>query len=124
MANAYQPMLARQLGIGCVVQLKITLSREAEVTLIRVDGWLAGAGVAEFARVMESAPKPVRLLLHDLRGADTLGLALLRGLADLGTPLEGLSPYLKLVLADGGARASSPATAGVRPGTPVRSKHT
>ena len=91
---------------------------------MKVDGWLEGAGVAEFARVLESAPKPVRLLLHDLRGADAVGLALLRGLADLGTPLEGLSTYLKLVLAEGGARAPRRSNAVTRPETPVRSKHT
>lgn len=91
---------------------------------MRVDGWLGGSGVAELARVLESAPKPVRLLLHDLRGADAVGLALLRGLAELGTPLEGLSTYLKLVLAEGGVRAPRPSTAVTRPETPSRSKTT
>ena len=91
---------------------------------VKVDGWLEGAGVAELARVLESAPKPVRLLLHDLRGADALGISLLRGLADLGTPLEGLSPYLKLVMADGGVRTPRPSGPVVGSETPVRSKHT
>ena len=106
------------------VQLRITVTQEAPGTLLKVDGWLQGAGVAEFARVLESAPKPVRLMLHDLRGADALGLSLLRGLDDLGTPLEGLSPYLKLVLTYGGPRAPRPSTVGTRPETPVRSRNT
>lgn len=96
----------------------------ATCKLVKIDGWLEGAGVAELARVLESAPGPLHLLLHDLRGADTLGLSLLRGLADLGTPLEGLSEYLKLVLSDGGARAPRPAASLVGPETPVRSKNT
>jgi len=105
------------------VQFRVTVTQAVPATLVRVDGWLGGTGVAEFAHVLESAPKPVRLLFHDLRGADALGLALLRGLADQGTPLEGLSTYLKLVLADGGARAPRPSTAVTRPETPVRSKN-
>lgn len=92
--------------------------------LVKVDGWLEGAGVAELARVLDSAAKPVRLLLHDLRGADALGISLLRGMADLGTPLEGLSEYFKLVLAEGGTRGPRSSSTVTRPKTPVRSKNT
>ena len=106
------------------MQLRVTVTQGTPGTLMKVDGWLEGAGVAELAHALASAPKPVRLQLHDLRGADALGLSLLRGLADRGTPLEGLSTYLKLVLADGGARAPRPATSVVHPETPVRSKNT
>jgi hypothetical protein len=112
------------LIVKSAVQLRITVAQEARGSLTRVDGWLFGPGVSERARALESAPKLVRLQLHDLRGADAVGLALLRGLADLGTPLEGLSPYLKLVLTDGGARAPRPSTTVTRPETTVRSKTT
>jgi hypothetical protein len=106
------------------MSLIIGVTEESAGARVRVDGWLEGAGVAEFARVLESAPKPVRLMLHELRGADALGISLLRGMADLGTPLEGLSTYLKLVLADGGARAPRPSAAVTCPETPVGSKNT
>ena len=106
------------------MQLRVTVTAVAQGTLVKVDGWLDGAGVAELARVLEAAPQPVRLLLHDLRGADALGLSLLRGLAELGTPLEGLSTYLTLVMTDGGARPPRASSPVVRSETPVRSKHT
>jgi len=105
------------------VQLRVTVTQETPGTLMKVDGWLEGAGVAELAHALASAPKPVRLQLHDLRGADALGLSLLRELAGRGTPLAGLSTYLKLLLADG-ARAPRPSTSVVHSETPVRSKNT
>jgi len=82
------------------VQVMITVMERATSTLVRVDGWLAGEGVAEFVRVVESAAKPVRLSLHELRGADAGGLSVLRRLADRGTTLEGLSTYVRLMLAN------------------------
>jgi hypothetical protein len=91
---------------------------------VKVDGRLEGAGVAELARVLETAQRPVRLLLHDLRGADALGMSLLKGLAEGGTPLDGLSTYLKLVMADGGVHAPHPSGPVVRSETPVRSRKT
>jgi hypothetical protein len=78
----------------------ITVAEETAATLVRVDGWLTGEGVAEFVRVLGSVPAPVRLLLHDLRGSDAAGLSVLGRLAGEGTTLEGLSPYLQLMLAD------------------------
>jgi hypothetical protein len=106
------------------MSLIIGVTEESAGARVKVDGWLEGAGVAELARVLEAAPQPVSLQLHDLRGADALGLSLLRGLAQVGTPLEGLSTYLKLVMADGGARTPRPSDPVVRSETPVRSKNT
>lgn len=105
------------------MSLIIGVTEDSTGVHVKVDGWLEGAGVAELARVLGALPKPLCLVLHDLRGADALGLSLLRGLADLGTPLEGLSTYLKLVLADSGTRAPRPSAAPNRPETPQRSKH-
>lgn len=82
------------------VQVMITVTEGPSSTLVRVDGWLAGEGVAEFVRVLESAAAPVRLSLRDLRGADASGLSVLRRLADRGATLEGLSTYVRLMLAD------------------------
>jgi hypothetical protein len=78
----------------------ITVTEEPTSTHIKVDGWLAGEGVAEFVRVLESTTPPVRLSLHDLRGSDAAGLSALRRLAGRGTALEGLSPYIRLMLAN------------------------
>ena len=98
----------------------ITVTKGPSETLVRVDGWLGGDGVAELERALAAAAAPVRLLVHDLRGADDAGLSMLRRLADQGTALDGLSPYLRLMLA--GAGAPSPSTLTVtRSETPLRS---
>ena len=102
----------------------ITVTDEPAGTLIRVDGWLAGDGVAELERVLAGASAPARLLVRELRGADAAGLSVLRRLADRGIPLEGLSTYIRLMLASqagSGPRATYPS---VRPETPVRSHET
>jgi hypothetical protein len=90
---------------------------------LKVDGWLEGAGVDELDRVVQSASEPVRLLLHDLRGADARGVALLRALRAGGAALEGLSAYLTLVLADPPDAAASGPTPVVGSETPVRRRH-
>lgn len=102
----------------------ITATEEPRGTLVRVDGWLGGEGVAEFMRVMESARRPVKLLLSDLRGADAAGLSLLRRLADQGLDLDGVSPYVRLMLA--GSAGSEPSSLPFvdRSETPVRREDT
>lgn len=102
------------------MQLRITVTEGPGGAQIRVDGWLAGGGVAELVRVLESATSPARLLVHHLRGADDAGLSVLRRLADQGTPLDGLSPYIQLTLASA-AGAGPIDSHPVRSKTPVRS---
>jgi hypothetical protein len=106
------------------VQVMITVTEEPTGTLVRVDGWLAGDGVAEFVRVLESAGPPVRLSLPDLRGADAAGLSVLRQLADQGTPLEGLSTYVRLMLANPAGSEPVSASPLARSETSVRSTKT
>jgi hypothetical protein len=98
----------------------ITVTDGPAGTLIRVDGWLAGDGVAELERVLEAAPAPARLLVRDLRGADAAGLSVLRRLADGGTPLEGLSTYIQLRLAGAAIPGPLDAHSLAHPETPVR----
>ena len=102
----------------------ITVMDEPAGTLIRVDGWLAGDGVAELERVLEAAPAPARLLVRDLRGADAAGLSVLRRLAAGGMPLEGLSTYIQLRLAGAASLGPLDPHPSVRPETPVRSHET
>jgi hypothetical protein len=83
-----------------LVQVRITLSQEARGLVIRVDGWLADAGVAELQRILMSTSGALLLQLRDLRGADAGGVALLRDVARTGAPLEGLSPYLQILVSD------------------------
>lgn len=82
------------------MQVKITLFQETRGLVIRVDGWLANAGVMELQRILTSTSGPLVLQLRDLRGADAGGVALLREIAGTGTPLEGLSPYLQILVSE------------------------
>jgi hypothetical protein len=102
------------------VQLIITVVEEAAGTLVRVDGWLAGEGVPELVRVLDSAAGQTRLLLHDLRGADAAGISVLRQLEDRGVPLDGLSTYIRLMLASPAGFGHVPVSRFARPETPVR----
>jgi hypothetical protein len=88
------------------VQVRITVIADPPGRLVQVDGWLAGAGVAELVRVLDAAGTPARLSLRDLRGADPAGVAVLRRLAEQGASLEGLPMYLQLVLADTNGRGT------------------
>jgi hypothetical protein len=102
----------------------ITVTEEPAGTLVTVDGWLEGAGVAEFVRVLDSAAPPVRLSLHELRGADAAGQAVLRRLAVQGTALGGLSTYVRLMLASPGSTEPVSASPLTRSETSVRSTET
>lgn len=85
------------------MQLRITVSGDPDGVAVRVDGWLADAGVDELKRVLAATSGRVHLQLSDLRGADAGGVALLRELAGTGTTLAGLSPYLQLLLSESGS---------------------
>jgi hypothetical protein len=102
----------------------ITVTDEPAGTLVRVDGRLAGDGVPELVRVLNSAAPPVRLLARDLRGADGSGVSVLRRLVDEGTPVEELSPYMRLLLAAPAGLDSPISPSLTRPETRVRSNRT
>jgi hypothetical protein len=89
-----------------------------------VDGWLAGEAVSELVRVFSAAAGPVRLLAHDLRGADADGVSALRRLTDDGIPIEGLSTYMQLLLAVHANLESVASPSPSRPETRVRSSRT
>ena len=85
------------------MQVRITVIENPPGSLIRVDGWLAGDGVAELLRVIDSSAAPASLLLRDLRGADAAGIAALRAMEDRGLALRDPSPYIRLMLAEAGS---------------------
>jgi hypothetical protein len=81
------------------MQVRITVVEGASRRMIRVDGWLSNGAVRELRAVLASTPGPFGLVLKDLCGADPEGLALLDRVARSGVALDGLSPYLQLLLA-------------------------
>ena len=101
------------------MQVRITVTDSPAGTLVKVDGWLESEGAAELARVLQSAGPPVRLLAHDLRGVDSAGLSVLRRLAGAGAPIEGLSPYIGLLLASAAPAGPVSSPSPTRSGTLV-----
>jgi len=81
--------------------LRISDERLGEATVVHVAGRLAGEGVDELGRLCAALPHPLRIDLTELLHADELGLSLLRALRDSGAELEGVSPFLHLMLEEG-----------------------
>jgi len=106
------------------VQLRITVSAGPDVALVRIDGWLGGDGVAALEQTLASVRGPMRLLVHDLRGADAAGVSLLHRLDREGAALDGLSPYLRLTIARSPNPLTAPALSVTHAETPVRSDNT
>ena len=78
--------------------LYIACELDAGVRVVRLEGWLAGDGVAELERIVSGGTGPLRIDLSELRSADAAGLAALRALHAAGALLVGASPYIKLLL--------------------------
>ncbi len=73
--------------------------------VVEPHGWLSEDVVAEFERLCASIQAPLTLDLSQLVGADTAGLRALRCRIAAGARLEGLSPYISLLLAGEDRRA-------------------
>jgi hypothetical protein len=109
--------------------LRVTVLETADLTVIRVDGRLAGEGVAELEEACRLAKRPTVLDLANLMAADDAGVLLLRGLVREGLHLLGASPYAALLLnapppsgGSGGpvARSRRRGPGGGKTGTPKR----
>ena len=104
------------------MQVRITVIEDPPGSLIRVDGWLAGDGVAELLRVVDSSAAPASLLLRDLRGADATGIAALRAMEDRGLALRDPSPYIRLMLAEAGSHEAPESLRRRHSETPVKTR--
>ena len=81
--------------------LRISEERLGETTVVHVAGRLGGAGVEELGRVCIASPRPLRIELSGLLQADEIGLSLIRALRESGAELEGVSPFIRLLLEAG-----------------------
>ncbi len=90
--------------------LRVTVTEAEDLTVLRVDGRLAGDGVSELDRACRAARRPVALDLANLTQADESGVALLRRLSGAGIHILGVSPYIALRL-----NAPTPETPASRP---------
>lgn len=89
--------------------LRLTVTAREDLTVIRVDGRLAGDGVLQLEQACQAARRPVVLDLTHLATADDTGVVTLRRLAGDGAHLLGLTPYITLLLGAGGAGPEPPA---------------
>jgi anti-anti-sigma regulatory factor len=80
------------------MDLRLSVDREDEATVVHVDGRLAVQGVRDLEDTVGSAAAPVVLDLSNLLSADDAGVAEIRLLIERGIRLRGVSPYMALLL--------------------------
>jgi hypothetical protein len=80
------------------MDLRLSVSREDDATVVHVDGRLAASGVRDLDRAVQAESGPVILDVTNLLSADDAGVAALRVLIRRGVPLRGASPYVALLL--------------------------
>lgn len=89
--------------------LRLTVTAREDLTVIRVDGRLAGDGVLQLEQACQAARRPVVLDLTHLATADDTGVVTLRRLAGDGVHLLGLTPYMAQLLGGGAEHPKAPA---------------
>ena len=80
------------------MDLRLTVSRAADSTVVHVDGRLAVRCVDDLQRAVTDSSGTVILDLTNLLSADDAGVAALRLLRQRGAQLRGASPYVRLLL--------------------------
>ncbi len=73
-------------------------STTRSTTIIKVDGRLTSADISELEKVCQAETFPFSLDLSDLLSTDADGSKALKRLADAGTKLTHIPPYIKLLL--------------------------
>lgn len=68
------------------------------MSVIQIDGKLAGVGVLELERECRAAGLPIALDLSNLRWADSDGVQLIKTFVHKGAQLQGMSPYVEMLL--------------------------
>jgi len=78
--------------------LRIETRRSGVLTIVRIDGQLRKAGVAELTRVCHAIDGPVCLDLVNVQSIDSEGVQALTTLEARGAALVGVSPYVDRLL--------------------------
>jgi hypothetical protein len=81
--------------------IRIERRETKDGVIVELHGWLREEVLGELDRVCGSGPGPLHLDLSRLAGADQAGLRALRSRIDAGARLEGVSPYIRLLLESG-----------------------
>jgi hypothetical protein len=69
-----------------------------EGVVVELHGWLSEEVLSEFEKLCGSLDRPLLLDLTNLAGAGEAGLLALRRRVAAGARLEGVSPYIRLLL--------------------------
>ena len=77
-------------------------------TVLKVDGLLQAADVESLNQEWASAQGDVTLELSQLQSADSRGVEAIHGMVERGARLQGLSPYLELLLSTSRATTFGP----------------
>jgi hypothetical protein len=80
------------------VTIRIERRETENGVIVELHGWLREEVLGELDSVCGSVPDPLHLDLSRLAGADQAGLSALRSRVHAGARLEGVSPYMRLLL--------------------------
>jgi len=89
---------------GLVQVIRITIHRNENCTIVGIDGQLAEADLDELGRVRSSVSGATVLNLRGLDSCAAGGIQVLRAWLAAGARLEDATPYLRMMLEDGGRR--------------------
>ncbi len=78
--------------------VRITHKPDCHRTVLQVDGRLSSADVDELTREFADAQPPIVLELSELRSVDSGGAEALLDLVAQGAALQGVTPYVELLL--------------------------
>ena len=78
--------------------IRIERRETPDGVIVELHGWLREDVLGELESVCESLPGPLCLDLSCLKGADQAGLLALQVRAHAGARLQGMSPYIRVVL--------------------------
>jgi hypothetical protein len=87
-----------QRGTETPLTIRIERRETPDGVIVEIHGWLREDVLGELESACESVPGPLRLDLSRLKGADQAGLLALQVRAHAGARLEGMSPYIRLLL--------------------------
>ena len=82
--------------------LRIFVETQSDGGVVALHGWLSAVEVEEVEKALAVSGPSSHIDLEHLTGVDAEGLEALRRLEENGTPLEGASHYIALLLASRG----------------------
>jgi hypothetical protein len=85
------------------MRLRISVTAERSLTVVRVCGQLEGEGVLELLKLIGSIEGTYAIDLAELEHADLKGIEAIHNIRKKGVPLRGLPPHVEMLLNRRGA---------------------